>query len=114
MKHHGHPPHIKFGLKTYFNTQSQLKGRGHVLITKFDRARKTRLSGLVFWNIRFSQFLIMNREGAKCEDLKILVHLRHGKGIRSTKEPRQKKSKLEVEVAKTGLCGLGYQSIQFF
>jgi hypothetical protein len=46
--------------------------------------------------------------------LKILVHLRYGKGVRSIKEPRWKKFKSKVEVAKTRLSGLRYWSIQFF
>jgi hypothetical protein len=33
--------------------------------------------------------------------------LRHGKGLNSIKKPRWKKSKLEAEVTKTGLCGFG-------
>jgi hypothetical protein len=45
-------------------------------------------------------------EGAKYEDLKILIHLRHGKGVRSIKELKWKKSKPKVEGIKTGLSGL--------
>jgi hypothetical protein len=57
-------------------------------MNKFGKSEKIGLSGLVFWNIRFSQFQNKNKEGAKCEDLTIPVHLRYGKGIRSIKEPR--------------------------
>jgi hypothetical protein len=40
--------------------------------------------------------------------------LRYGKGIKNIKEPRWKKFKPEAKVAKTGLCGFGYQSIWFY
>jgi hypothetical protein len=40
--------------------------------------------------------------------------LRHGKRLRSIKEPRWKKSKPKTETTKTRLSGLGYQSIRFF
>jgi hypothetical protein len=53
MKHFGHHPQDKFGLKIPFNMQAYLKGWGHVLMTKFDESEKTRLSGFLFQNIRF-------------------------------------------------------------
>jgi hypothetical protein len=62
----------------------------------------------------FGSFQNKNRIWATLKDLKIQDVLRHGKGIKSTKEPRWKKSKIEAEVAKTGLSGSGYRSIQFF
>jgi hypothetical protein len=46
--------------------------------------------------------------------LKIHDVLRHGKRKESIKESRWKKFKPKVEAAKTGLSGLGYQSIRFF
>jgi hypothetical protein len=85
-----------------------------VLMTKIFKSDKIGLPGFVFWNIRFSEFQNKNREGAKCEDFRIPVHLRHEKGIRSIKESRWKKSKSKAEVIKTGLSGLGYRSIRFF
>jgi hypothetical protein len=51
---------------------------------------------------------------AKLEDLKIQGVLRHGKGLRSIKEARWKKSKPKTKAAKTELSDLGYRSIQFF
>jgi hypothetical protein len=49
-------------------------------MTKFGKSGKTGLSGLVFRNIRFWQFQNKMKEGAKHEDLKIQVYLKHGKG----------------------------------
>jgi hypothetical protein len=40
-----------------------------MLMTKFGKARKTRLSGLPNWSIWFWQF--QTKEGAKLKDLKI-------------------------------------------
>jgi hypothetical protein len=57
-------------------------------MTKFDKSGKIRLFGFVFWIIRVSQFQNRNMDIAKLEDLKIPVHLTHGKGLRSIKEPR--------------------------
>jgi hypothetical protein len=54
------------------------------------------------------------RKELKCGDLKNQVCLKHGKVDRSIKEPKQKKFKPKDEVAKTGLSGLGFQTIQFF
>jgi hypothetical protein len=68
----------------YYDTYSHIL----LLTTKFGKAEKTGQSGFVFRNIRFSQFQNRNREGDKQEDLRILVHLRHGKGVRSIKETR--------------------------
>jgi hypothetical protein len=51
---------------------------------------------------------------AKLEDLKIQSVLKHGKGLRSIKEPRWKKSKSKAKSTKIGLSGLGYRSIRFF
>jgi hypothetical protein len=36
-----------------FNKQASPKGRGHVLMTKFGKSEKTKLSSLLFQNIRF-------------------------------------------------------------
>jgi hypothetical protein len=55
---------------------------------KIFKSKKIGLPGFVFWNIRFSEFQNRNREGAKREDFRIPVHLRHEKGIRSIKESR--------------------------
>jgi hypothetical protein len=57
-------------------------------MTKFDKSEKIGLSSFVFQNIRFLQFQNKNMEGAKREDLRIPVHLRPRKGIRSIKESR--------------------------
>jgi hypothetical protein len=57
-------------------------------MTKFDKSGKIRLFGFVFWIIRFSQFQNRNMDIAKLEDLKIPVHLTHGKGLRSINEPK--------------------------
>jgi hypothetical protein len=40
--------------------------------------------------------------------------LRHGKGLKSTKEPGWKKSKPKAEAAKAEVSDLGYRSIRFF
>jgi hypothetical protein len=58
-----------------------------MLMTKFGMSERTGLFGLVFRNIRFSQFQNMNRKGATLEDLRIPVHLRHGKRRINIKEP---------------------------
>jgi hypothetical protein len=50
-----------------------------MLMTKFGESGKIRLSGFLFWNIRFWQFHGKTKEGAKLEDLKIQDILRHGK-----------------------------------
>jgi hypothetical protein len=39
--------------------------------------------------------------------------LRHGKGLKSIKKPRWKKSKPKAEAAKIGLSGFGNQNIRF-
>jgi hypothetical protein len=44
-------------------------------------------------------------EEAKLKELKIQGVLRHGKGLRSIKEPRWKESKPKAEAAKTGWPG---------
>jgi hypothetical protein len=48
--------------------QAYLKGRGRVLMTKFDKSGKTGLFGLPFWNIRFRQFQNKAEERVKFED----------------------------------------------
>jgi hypothetical protein len=55
-------------------------------MTKFGKSGKIRLFGFVFRIIRFSQN--RNMDIAKLEDLKIPVHLTHGKGLRSINEPK--------------------------
>jgi hypothetical protein len=45
------------------------------------------------------------------EDLKVQDVLRHEKILKSIKESRWKKSKLEAEVVKTGLFDFRYRSI---
>jgi hypothetical protein len=45
--------------------------------------------------------------------LKIQDVLRHGKVLKSIKDPRWKKYKPEAEVTKIGLFDFGYQSIRF-
>jgi hypothetical protein len=66
----------------------------------------SRLSG-------FGSFQSRNTIRATLKDLKIQDFLRHGKGIKSIKEPRWKESKPEDEVTKTRLSSFGYQSIRF-
>jgi hypothetical protein len=59
-----------------------------VLMTKFDKSGKIRLSGLLFWTIWFWQFQDKTKEWAKLKDLKIQGVLRHGKGLKGIMEPR--------------------------
>jgi hypothetical protein len=61
----------------------------------------------------FGSFQNRNETWATLEDLKIQDVLRHRKRLKSIKEPRWKKYKPEVEVAKIGLSGFGYRSIRF-
>jgi hypothetical protein len=56
-----------------------------MLMTKFDKSKKTGLSGFLFRNIRFCQFQGKTKEGAKLEDLKIQGVLRYEKRLRSIK-----------------------------
>jgi hypothetical protein len=83
-------------------------------MNKFGESGKTRLSSFLFQNIWFWQFQDKTKEGAKLEDLKIQDVLGHGKGLRSIKEPRWKKSKPKDEAAKTRLSSLGYWSVRIF
>jgi hypothetical protein len=53
MKNHGHRPKVNFDIKMSFNVQAKLKGRGHMLMTKFGKAGKIGLYSLVFRSIRF-------------------------------------------------------------
>jgi hypothetical protein len=82
-------------------------------MTKFGKSRKldhpVSYSGLS----GFSSFQNRNRKWATLEDLKIQDVLRYGKGLKGIKELIWKKSKVEAEVAKTGLSIFGYRSIQF-
>jgi hypothetical protein len=39
--------------KMSFNTHAYLKGRGHILMTIFDKSGKTRQSDFLFWTIWF-------------------------------------------------------------
>jgi hypothetical protein len=82
-------------------------------MTKFGKSEKTGLSSLLFQNIRFWQFQVKTKEGAKLEDLKIQRILRHEKGLRSNKEPRWKKSKSEAQAAKTRWSGFGFWRVRF-
>jgi hypothetical protein len=83
-------------------------------MTKFDKSKKTGLSGFLFWTIWFRQFQDKTKEGAKFKDLKIQDVLRHEKGLTSVNETRWKKSKAKDEAAKTGLFDFGFRSIRFF
>jgi hypothetical protein len=83
--------------KTNLNYWNQL------LMIKFDKSKKTGLSDFLFQNIRFWQFQGKAKKGAKIKDLKISGVLKHGKILRSIKEPRWKKSKTKVMAAKTGV-----------
>jgi hypothetical protein len=86
---------------------------GHVLMTKFGKSGKIRLSSLLFRNIWFCQFQDKTKEGARLEDLKIQRVLWHEKGLKSIKEARWKKFKPNVEATKTGRSGFRNWSIQF-
>jgi hypothetical protein len=46
---------------------------------KFSKDEKTGCIGFLFQIVRFWQFQVKTKEGAKLEDLKILGILRHGK-----------------------------------
>jgi hypothetical protein len=83
-------------------------------MTKCGRSGKIRIFSFLLQNIRFQQFQNRKRTRAKLEDLKIQGVLNHGKRLRSTKEPRWKKSKPKIEATKIRVSGLGYRSIQFF
>jgi hypothetical protein len=48
MKHDEQHPEVKFGQKMPINMQAGLKGTGHVLITKFSKARKIGCSSFLF------------------------------------------------------------------
>jgi hypothetical protein len=54
------------------------------------------------------QFHGKTKEGARLKNLKIQGVLRHGKVLRSIKEPRWKKSEPEADAVKTRLFGFGY------
>jgi hypothetical protein len=56
---------------------------------------------LLFQNIRFWQFLVKIKEGAKLKKLKIQGVLRHEIGLRYIMEPRWKKSKPKAEAKKS-------------
>jgi hypothetical protein len=57
-------------------------------MTKFGKAEKIGCSGFLFWIVWFWQFQYKTKEGARLEDLKIQGILRHGKGLKSIREPR--------------------------
>jgi hypothetical protein len=84
-----------------------------LLMTKFGKSEKTRLSSLLFWNIRFLQFQSKAKEEAKFEDLKIQDILKQEKGLKDIEGPRKKKFKQKAKVIKTGPSGLPNQSIRF-
>jgi hypothetical protein len=54
--------------------------KANVLMTKFNKFEKNRLSDLLFWNIRFRQFQNRNKISATLENLKIQDILKYGKG----------------------------------
>jgi hypothetical protein len=82
-------------------------------MVKFGKAEKTGCSGFLFQIVRFWQFQVKTKEGAKFEDLKIQCVLRHGKGLRSIKEPRWKKSKSKAEATKTRWSSFIFWRVQF-
>jgi hypothetical protein len=71
------------------------------------------LARLLFRIVRFWQFQVKIKEGAKLEDLKIQGVLRHEKGLRNIMESRWKKSKPKVEARKTGWSGFRFQRVRF-
>jgi hypothetical protein len=80
-------------------------------MTKFGMSEEIGPSGFLLRNIRFWQFQGKTKEWAKLDDLMVQGVLRHGKELKSIKKPRWKKSMSKAKAAKTGLSGLGYQSI---
>jgi hypothetical protein len=54
-------------------------------MTKFGKSKKTKLSGLLFQNIRFWQFQSKAKEEAKFEDLKIQGVLKQENGLKGIK-----------------------------
>jgi hypothetical protein len=81
---------------------------------KFGKSGKPYYLVLYFGTSVFLQFQNKNMNGVKSEDLRIPIHLRHGKGIRSIKGLRWKKSKSKAEAEKTKLSDLVYRSIRYF
>jgi hypothetical protein len=81
MKYHEHCPEVKFGLNV-FKYARLTKRQGHMLMTKFGKARKTGCSGFLFRIVQFQQFQNMNMTEAKLEDLKIQGVLKQGKGLK--------------------------------
>jgi hypothetical protein len=59
-----------------------------VLMTKFDKSGKIRLSGFPFWNIQFWQFQSEAEERVKLKDLKIQGVLKQEKGLKGINGPR--------------------------
>jgi hypothetical protein len=78
-----------------------------LLMTKFDKAKKTGLSG-------FDSFMVESRKKAKWGNLMIQMFLRHGKGKQGIMEQRREKFIPEDEAAKTGPSGLGFRTIRIF
>jgi hypothetical protein len=69
------------------------------------------------WHFRDSGFdssRVASRKEATQENLKIQVCLKHGKGNRSIKEPKQKRLEPKDEAVKTRPSGFEYRTIQFF
>jgi hypothetical protein len=59
-----------------------------VLMTKFGKSEKIRLSGLLFRNIRFWRFQSEAKEETKFKDLKIQGALKQEKGLKGIMGPR--------------------------
>jgi hypothetical protein len=76
-----------------------------LLVTKFGKTKKIGCSGFLFRIVRFWQFQVKTKEGAKLKDLKIKGVLRHGKGLWNIMEQRWKKSMPKAETAKTEWFG---------
>jgi hypothetical protein len=62
----------------------------------------------------FDSFRTGTRQELKLEDLKIQGVFRHGKGPRSIKEPRWRKSKPKADVAKTRTIRFGILEYPIF
>jgi hypothetical protein len=82
-------------------------------MNKFGKVEKTGCFRFLFQIVRFWQFQVKTKEGAKLKDLKIQSVLRHGKGFRNIKEPRWKKSKPKAKAAKTRWPGFGFWMVRF-
>jgi hypothetical protein len=83
-----------------FNTQAKLKGRGHVLMTKFGKDGKPGLSGLPNRSIWFWQFQSKTKERSKLKDLKIQGVLKIDNRLNGIKDQDKRKSSKKPKLQK--------------